>query len=586
MVTSHELAIESIEFVNELLDLMNQFFADRISPEYLAENINFVKAFAQALYEHAGISRTRAIQLTHNKWSTKLVNSLYHRKPLALLLFNCNPGSKDSELALAYPEKPLRCDPDAIEKLQTHFSQVYHIKNNCIINKSITVCIGNYRPSPIITMSHVGFNPGIATDVAKKIIEDIDYKTILKFAECSRKFYLLSRSKVFFRFVYRGDLIGAKKILTAYPHFAKVREKFEDLSGRIFICTALQYAIWSGDKPLQKIIREHLPEHDINHQTAEMRDPNNIMVKMVGQHYNLNEVFLAMYHVRCGTSHDDDVDTNFGAYTNLARAQKRLPAWIIYLWGENGENTAWQNLATKSNPRMEFNINPKRDVRILRLWYGKKQTYEAYPLMPRRRIPKYAPVTRGKERYLRTFWNHMSFKNLFEDLTAIEKLMGYQALLLADLNFYPHFTETLAHLVKFSYCHKIGFDIIAPLIFNIIQELEHKGANSHYIREPGVVIKLIFLLMTQEIGISRYHSDLNPVSNNVNTAIAMANRLFESTHHHLLREEINNVDEKSVRIAKNSMMFFRTKTPRYYFKMYLLESSCPTYAPPSSQTIM
>jgi hypothetical protein len=579
MVTSHELAIESIEFVNELLQLMNHFFTDQISPEYQEENINFVKAFAQALYEHAGISETRAIRLTHNKGAPRLVNSIHEHKPLSLLLFNSNPGSKDSELALAYPEKPLRCDPVAIEKLQTHFSQVYHIKNNCIINKSITVCIGNYRPSPIITISHVGLNPRIATDVVKKIIGDIDYTTILKFAECSRRFYILSRSKVFFRFVSRGDLIGAKKILTAYPNLAKVCEKFEDLSGRIFICTALQYAIWSGDKPLQKIISEHLSEHDISHQTDEMKDPNNIMVKTVGLHYNFNDIYLAMYLVRCHGFYKSEI------YSHLACAQKRLPAWIIHLWAENSEKTAWHSLADNSNSRMESNINCKRDPRILRLWYGNKQAYEAYPTMPKRSAIKHLPFTRGKQGYLTHFIDYRSFKSFFEDFTAIEKLMGYQALLLADLNFYPHFTETLAHLVKSSYFHKIGFYIIAALIFNVIQELQQKGKNSNFIRETGVVIKLISLLKNQEIDISQHNNHSNPLSNNVNTAIAMANRLFANTDQNLLREEEKTVDHKSVRIAENSIMFFRTKTADHYFKWYLLESTCPTSETPPHLTL-
>lgn len=169
----------------------------------------------------------------------------------------------------------------------------------------------------------------------------------------------------FLKSVTEGNLVEAAYWLQKDSRFALGTETITDLSDRPFKkITGLQYATWAGDLEMFQLITKYT---DVRHRAVQLKalEETPDVYSSYGGKYNgypLMRNCIEYLH-------------NFKQWAYEARLeywikkiggeQQKCPAWLIYAWMEERENTAW----TKQFLKEEDEVKRQYDKHLLKAWF-------------------------------------------------------------------------------------------------------------------------------------------------------------------------------------------------------------------------
>ncbi len=170
----------------------------------------------------------------------------------------------------------------------------------------------------------------------------------------------------FLMHVSTGDLIETEKMLNQAPTLLFRRGRLVDFGLRRFTkkvegaeaagITGLQYADAADDEPMQALLKRYWPKgreeeidkqltesrneqgnnnykalEELRHSIETLRDVLGVFIKSIARFKRLPISQLAPYEKK----------KIVALWRKVVEAQLKLPAWVIYLWLEPGENVAW-----------------------------------------------------------------------------------------------------------------------------------------------------------------------------------------------------------------------------------------------------
>lgn len=199
-----------------------------------------------------------------------------------------------------------------------------------------------------------------------------------KLAQCSLRLFAMTRRRRLERLlkhVYRGELHHINIILDNDPSLLTAKVKFTDLSNRSFQMTAYQYALWSLDKPMQRLIKGYLDKNEAQWQFDELqtRRANPIDREDAGAHFSLQPLLssLRAFKKRIDDSYGNQDENEMWQFwrENVGKEYRKLPAWFAHHIKHN-----WWHSRVVSG-------SVKRDPKHLQYWFEGKLGEDWAPLL-------------------------------------------------------------------------------------------------------------------------------------------------------------------------------------------------------------
>ena len=135
--------------------------------------------------------------------------------------------------------------------------------------------------------------------------------------------------------VVNGDLDLVLVSLAETPSFVYARFDITDLSKRVFSnITIFQYSIWASDIEMCEIILNYLPHHIARRQLQELEESRLDITNVYGARFSFDDLIGS--YTQYLKNHDSICWS-----MNIRSYQYELPAWVVYMFTEEGNNTAW-----------------------------------------------------------------------------------------------------------------------------------------------------------------------------------------------------------------------------------------------------
>ncbi len=213
--------------------------------------------------------------------------------------------------------------------------------------------------------------PELLKQVLPYIRPFFDHKTAAAITVGSQSFIHNDKAEFLLRHVVCGNLVQVKHMLDKWPELAGRAISIKDLSERLFpSISALQYAAWALDIPMQELIKKYMPEDTVKMQMEALNDPNGEVVKAgYGAHFSLDEALgqLADCRYKYNVHKQSEGDRQ---WCNVWLAQRKFPAWLILMICEEGADTAWVKLAMGELAVIEQIMSVTRDPKHLKWWFN------------------------------------------------------------------------------------------------------------------------------------------------------------------------------------------------------------------------
>jgi hypothetical protein len=195
-------------------------------------------------------------------------------------------------------------------------------------------------------------------EVISHILRDVNDKDILSFALVTLDIYIKSQAALkdrykqrfimpkipdFFTYITTGQQDKAEELLktSKYPQaFLYAKHKFQDSSGRIFHCTAYEYAYWAKDSHMRRMLEKYMDNSTKARMLefiTEIRE-NGLSYQFEGKmvdgesHCDYNSLILALenyVNIYDDALFDGDQEAIDDAWSNVAEAQAKLPMNVI-----------------------------------------------------------------------------------------------------------------------------------------------------------------------------------------------------------------------------------------------------------------
>lgn len=157
--------------------------------------------------------------------------------------------------------------------------------------------------------------------------------------------------------VQQGNLEEIKKLLVVFPSLA--RENYvKDIQNKPM--TLLQYASYLLDIEMVEVISSYLSPEEIKGQLQEVE---------VDKGYDLKPLIEKIQQYIEKYNHSNDEQRTQDWAKEVGGAQKLIPAWLIFMWSEAGDEAGWMQSNFKNSPARQFVTEPPMEAPLL-YWFN------------------------------------------------------------------------------------------------------------------------------------------------------------------------------------------------------------------------
>jgi len=143
------------------------------------------------------------------------------------------------------------------------------------------------------------------------------------------------------KWVTEGHLVEVEELLKKNPKLALAAGTVTDLSDRMFIgITVFQYAAWALDIEMCEVILKYLAGPIAAVQLKALETHPDVY-SVYGAHYDFTSLINKTQTYMQGSAKGNWDQREKYWQKEVGGAQRQCPAWLVYMWCEEGKDVAW-----------------------------------------------------------------------------------------------------------------------------------------------------------------------------------------------------------------------------------------------------